>query len=313
MIDLPGRRRSHQQPTPRGGGVAIVFGWLFGLLALSIYQLEIWPFLIASLPGVLLVTAIGWVDDRQPVLPVVRLAVQSLAAAWFVYASGVPEVLALGPLEMTWGWLNALLCALFLVWIVNLYNFMDGIDWLAGTEALFCGSLLALLLWRNGGIADAVPALTLATATLGFLPWNRTPAKVFMGDGGSGGVGFIIGSIILFGSHEGTISLWTGALVISLFFFDATFTLLRRMFFVRGWYNAHREHLYQLVARKTGSHLGVVVKYMTVNLIVVAPLALWSSHRPDISFYLFALAAVVAWLIWAIARGAIVKRRRAGE
>jgi len=261
LLDMPNERSSHSVPTPRGGGLAIVVVVLIGLVSLAMTGwLE--PRLAAALAGGGgMVAAVGWLDDRRGVPAVGRLTVHAAAAAWGVaWLGGLPE-LTVGTGSVHLGLAGSLLAGLAILWATNLYNFMDGIDGLAAAEAVIVGLVGALLLSRREPSLALVAILILAAAA-GFLLWNWPPARLFMGDVGSGFLGFLFGGLALASENARALPALVWLVLLGPFFVDATVTLIRRM--VRGerWLTAHRSHAYQRFVQAGWSHgrvTGVVI------------------------------------------------------
>ncbi|GGY20488.1 LPS biosynthesis protein [Rhodanobacter panaciterrae] len=291
MLDQPGQRRSHQLPTPRGGGIGIVVAMLICLPgALLSAPAALPPNLIAGLLMALLLVALaGWWDDHRslPIWP--RLGAQMLATGVFS--------LALLMTDLSWWWLPLLLIGG--VWSINLHNFMDGIDGLLAQQAIFVGGGLALLAWGTAQPALALAAATLATAALGFWYYNRPLARIFMGDVGSGSVGLLIFAFSAMLWRQNHALLWPALILSSAFVVDASLTLLTRMWRGRRWYTAHREHLYQWLVRRGGTHARIDAVYLCWNLLIAAPLAwlAWSHLRMALPITMVAyLGATAAWL-----------------
>lgn len=292
MLDRPGQRRSHSIPTPRGGGIGIVIAALVCLPEVLLGTAASWsPLLVAGLLAALLLVALaGWWDDHRslPILP--RFGAQLLAALLFaatLAASG-----------LSWWWLPVLLLAG--AWSINLHNFMDGIDGLLAQQAMFVGAGLALLAWGAGQGALALAAACLATASLGFWCLNRSPARIFMGDVGSGSVGLLIFAFTAMLWRVETGLLWPALILSSAFVADASLTLLSRFCRGRRWYTAHREHLYQWLVRCGLTHAGGGAIYMTWNLLLAAPLAWLAFSHPALGLPTTMgtyLAAAVLWLL----------------
>lgn len=301
LLDVPGRRRSHAVPTPRGGGIGIVVSVLFGLVALANLPTS------GSLPLRLilalgLVAAIGWIDDHRALPVRIRLAVQVLAVGIWLW----PLVVRLpSTVGMTWpeipigGALVGLL-ALLVIWSINLHNFMDGIDGLLTLQAVFVLGVLAGLSFYAGQPQHGLAITQWAAAVAGFLPYNFPRARLFLGDVGSYAIGLLIAvaAIWVTGAQGSAASALIAA---SAFVTDASCTLLARMLGGRRWHLAHREHLYQWLVRSGFSHAQVVACYMGWNLLVVLPLLVWLAKRPDpglanwLTLGLY-LAAVLVWL-----------------
>lgn len=161
--------------------------------------------------------------------------------------------------------------ALFLLWMTNLYNFMDGSNGMAGLQGVFAGCVLAWLFALAGDAPSMLLALLLAAACAGFLPWNLGHARVFMGDVGSLFLGFSIAALLLFGIGGGAMSLPAALLVMALFLADSSLTLASRVIRGERWYNAHRQHLYQRLIAHGWSHGRVAALYQAINLLLVLP------------------------------------------
>lgn len=280
VMDEPNQRSSHATPTPRGGGVAIVLGYV--LACLIAYRLD-WISLECCLGFVgagSLVALIGFLDDHRHVPARWRLLVHFLSAGWGLYwLGGVP--LELLGLSLRYEWLGALLGVFYLVWLLNLYNFMDGIDGIAGVEAITTCLAAVLICGLLGYEREALLPAVLAAAVAGFLLWNFPPAKIFMGDAGSGFLGLILGLISLQMAHLQPDLFWAWLVLLGVFFVDAGITLLRR--FSRGEkiYEAHRSHAYQHAARLIGSHFPVTMAVAGINLLWLMPLAVWVALKGD--------------------------------
>lgn len=310
MLDLPGQRRSHGVPTPRGGGIAIVIAVLGCALPLLPLPLESRGLLAVALAAV---AGIGWWDDHRPLSAAERLAVQAPAAALLVGLLW-PAALALD-LAPPAVFAAAAFVVLSTLWSINLHNFMDGINGLLTLQAAWIFAMLAVLdatgLPHGLGAAPAV----MAAACLGFLPFNFPRARIFLGDVGSGALGLLVAAVLWLALLRDLRWAGTGLLLGSTFFIDATATLLSRFWRGRRWYSAHREHLYQWLVRSGRTHAQVVSYYMAWNLLLVAPLALISAQKNSVWPGLGAAAAVYAAgiLVWCRARRAVLSgvRRRA--
>ena len=274
LLDIPNGRSSHTVPTPRGGGVAIVVSYLLALAVLYGEGVLKLPDFAAMGGAGLAVAALGFLDDHGHVAARWRLSGHFIAAVWALsWLGGLPPVSLFGAtLELSW--LGHGLAALYLVWLLNLYNFMDGIDGIASVEAV-CVCLGAVLLYVLGGHAELIwQPLLLAAAVLGFLIWNFPPAKIFMGDAGSGFLGITLGVLSLQAAWISSQLLWAWLILLGVFIVDATVTLIRRL--VRGdkIYEAHRSHAYQFASRKYGKHLPVTSAVGVINLFWLLPVAI---------------------------------------
>lgn len=274
IMDIPNARSSHQIPTPRGGGVAIVLGFLGCLPLAGLLGAVDGKSLLALLPSGALVAVIGFLDDHRHIPARWRLLGHFIAAIWLLcWLGGLPA------LETPWGVLDlgiggSFLGVVFLVWLLNLYNFMDGIDGIAGLEAMSVCLGGALCGWLAGSPQLAWLPLILGMAAAGFLAWNFPPARIFMGDAGSGFLGLILGGLALQAASVSPPLIWSWLILLGVFVVDATFTLIHRLMRGERVYEAHRSHAYQRASRRYGSHLRVSLSVLAINLLWLVPLAL---------------------------------------
>ena len=274
LLDIPNARSSHSLPTPRGGGVAIVVSFCAALPLLWQAGLLATDALIALLGAGVLVAVIGFIDDHQHIAARWRLLGHFTAAFWLLgWLGGLPP-LALPGFTLDCGWLGYPLGAVALVWLLNLYNFMDGIDGIASVEALTCCCSAALLYALYGPAEASLLPLLLASAVAGFLLWNFPPAKIFMGDAGSGFLGILLGALLLQAAQLRPELLWSWLILLAVFIVDATLTLLRRLQRGEKLHEAHRSHAYQYASRYYGRHLPVTLAVLVINLFWLLPLAL---------------------------------------
>jgi Fuc2NAc and GlcNAc transferase len=300
VLDLPGKRRSHDRPVARGGGLAVVTSLVAAWL--------IWPGALAAwkvpMAAILILGAAGWAEDRLRVAASLRLLVQLAAAGLLVLAAGGVSEIAFFGHDVTAPWLWSSLALVAVVWLINLYNFMDGSDGLAAAQGVWAGAVLAFLFGRAGESEPAMLSLALAGAFAGFLWWNRPPARLFMGDTGSLALGGAVAALAVSGLVTGAVTVWESFLVSALFIVDATATLLKRV--VRGerWYTAHRQHAYQRLLVRGWGHGQVLLLYAGLNVIVVLPCILAAQRWPDADTVLAAGLAVVLAAGWGVVQSA---------
>jgi UDP-N-acetylmuramyl pentapeptide phosphotransferase/UDP-N-acetylglucosamine-1-phosphate transferase len=256
ILDRPNERSAHNVPIPRGGGLAIM---AVLLPAWAFIQPTLWPLLLATAA----LGAVGWWDDLRGLKPWPRLIAQGLAVGLGLYQLG-PVTQGLLPLP-----LDLALCGIAWLWFVNLFNFMDGIDGIAGGEAISIALGLAVIgLWFAGFGDLAALSVALAGAALGFLYWNWHPAKIFLGDVGSQALGFLIGFLLLRTASQGA---WAAALILPLCFLaDASWTLLRRTIAGENIMAAHAQHIYQQAVRGGRNHGQVAGSILIANLALIA-------------------------------------------
>jgi Fuc2NAc and GlcNAc transferase len=292
LMDVPNYRSSHTAPTPRGGGLAIATVVLVSTAALTLGGLVVWTTGVAVLIGGGAIAAVGWLDDRRHVPARWRAAIQFLAAGWVVYWIGVPDALWMGPWSLPLGSVGPVLAVVGLVWLTNLFNFMDGIDGLAAGEAVSAASVGGALLLLAGATGVALLAWVVAAATIGFLAWNWPPARIFMGDVGSGLLGFLLGTIAMAGATAGAVPLLVWGILLAAFLFDATVTLFRRVFRRERFFEAHRRHAYQRAVQAGYSHLRVTASVLVLNA-ALAGLAVIAWYTPPVAPLVLATALIV--------------------
>ncbi|MGH7628498.1 MAG: MraY family glycosyltransferase [Gemmatimonadales bacterium] len=302
MIDVPNDRSSHDRPTPRGGGLAIV---LVTLTAVAIAGFAGWvhaPLTGALLIGGGLMAAVGWLDDRRRVAAGPRFAAHLAGStAAVVLLGGLPE-LKVGTALVPLGWAGSVLAALSITWAVNFFNFMDGIDGLAGSQAVLVGLAAGgLLLWRGEGGLAFLTWVT-AAASAGFLWWNWPPARIFMGDVGSGYLGFLLGTLALASERAAAVPALVWLVLVGLFFVDATATLIRRTLRRERWSVAHRAHAYQQALRLGWDHARVTRGAILVNAVLAALATLAvAAPRWTLAVAIAAGAGLLLlflWIVW---------------
>jgi Fuc2NAc and GlcNAc transferase len=304
VLDIPNARSSHAVPMPRGGGLATVIATTVVLGALAwLGQISLDVFMALSV-GALAVAAVGFLDDRRPLPAKFRFAVHVAAAVWaLAWLGGLPP-LRFGEQVFTFGWGGYVLGVVGIVWTLNLFNFMDGIDGIAGSEACFAAGAGALLHHLGGGSSEVTIAATVfAAGSLGFLVWNWPPAKIFMGDVGSGYMGYIIAVMALIAARENPVALLLWVILGGVFFIDATVTLVRRVWRRESFHQAHRSHAYQWLSRRWGSHRRVTIAVIGINLTWLLPCALFATWRPALAGWI-TLVALLPVAVGAILVGA---------
>jgi len=308
ILDQVTPRSLHERPVPRGGGASVV---LVGLLSFATAALLGFPasWAVALSAGGGAVGLVGWIDDRGHVNARWRLAVHFAAAVVAVYFIGPSRLGSRLPAPLDWPLLWWLASVVGLVWMINLFNFMDGIDGFAGCEATYFAVAAAALLFLTGhGFPYAVPLILLASAVLGFLRWNWPPAQIFMGDASSGFLGFSLGAFILVGNRIDPKLGIAFLILVALFAADATVTLLRRAARRERIYEAHRAHAYQHLARLAGAHLPITLAAVGLNVVVLTPIA-WLAASGKLSPH-WALAAAYSILVLAVLLAGAGQRER---
>lgn len=278
LIDVPNARSSHSVPTPRGGGVAIVAVVAVGLSALPFAGLASESLIWAVVGAGLGVAALGFADDHGHIAARWRLLGHFLASGWALFwLGGLPALTVFGT-TLDLGWLGHLLALLFLAWMLNLYNFMDGIDGIASIEAI-CVCLGALSCYAVAVSEGATYSLgyiewVVVAAVTGFACWNFPRARIFMGDAGSGFLGIVVAILALNAAWVAPQLLWSWLILLGVFIVDATFTLLHRLLRGEAAYQAHRSHAYQTAARRVAGHVLVTVAVALITLGWLLPWAI---------------------------------------
>ncbi|NOT89727.1 MAG: glycosyltransferase family 4 protein [Lysobacter sp.] len=268
LVDQPGERRSHRVATPRGGGIAIALAFLIALVAMILREPREIVLLACAGFGLLLVAGIGWMDDHRPLSPWLRLTVHAVAAGWLgvgFYLSGASGAVAITTFA------SALV-------LVNIWNFMDGIDGLAATQAVLAAAAFVFL---TGSLLAIHLGLALIASTLAFLPFNFPRASIFLGDVGSGALGFALALMLGMSLDAMPLQAWPLVfLPLSAFLLDAGLTLSMRMLRGERWWMPHVEHAYQRWARCTGRHPPVTAGYAVWTLLMCVGMVLLWKRNP---------------------------------
>ncbi|MDG2032351.1 MAG: glycosyltransferase family 4 protein [Rhodospirillales bacterium] len=294
VLDLPNPRSSHDIPTPRGGGLAVIPVVLIFWIALALSPMSDSPrlLILSVVGGAFILAIVSWIDDLRGLSPVIRLIIQYLVV---IVVLALPSESQLTFQGLAPFWLDKILTAILWVWFINLFNFMDGIDGIASVETLSIGLGITLLAgtseWQPLGQYQAI---VLAGTAIGFLWWNWSPAKVFLGDVGSVPLGFLLGWLLLTLAGHG---LWAPAIILPLYYLvDATLTLFERLARGEKIWEAHRSHYYQQAVQKGFSHGHVSRSILTGNVFLVG-LAATSMHAP-VTGLIGAAAVVFVMLLY---------------
>jgi UDP-N-acetylmuramyl pentapeptide phosphotransferase/UDP-N-acetylglucosamine-1-phosphate transferase len=261
ILDMPNERSSHSIPTPRGGGLAIVICWYLGISILWYYGIISIDLYLALMCGILL-AGISLLDDIYGLKPFIRLLVQTLTTILAViFLGGIDHFMLPGKVIIP-SIIMYPLVIVGIIWFINLYNFLDGIDGYASVEAISVA--IALFLFAGESIN-----LVLIASVLGFLIWNWPKARIFMGDIGSTQLGFILIILGIYYHNVQTLSFIWWIVITAPFWFDATLTLIRRWRKGENLSQAHRKHIYQRLVQSGYSHLKVTVLLILVNFILI--------------------------------------------
>lgn len=297
ILDIPNHRSSHQTPKPRGGGIVIA------LLSLAMWALAVCSSILSLKQGAALIVSgamtavVSYLDDHGHVSRRIRLGVQILAASIglaLLYPLPSLPITELYTLNFN-SWLFMPLALVSLIWLTNLYNFMDGIDGIAAAEAIAVTMAAALTLYLNQASNEALLLSLFACIIFGFLIWNWSPAKLFMGDIGSTFIGITLGLLALITAKE--LSLWFWIIILGCFICDASWTLLTRLLTGQNWRDGHRLHAYQKLSQKHQNHRATTLLYSATTLLWLFPLAYWSTSLVAGQIFLVLLAYIPLMII----------------
>ena len=274
LIDVPNSRSSHASPTLKGGGVVIMFtfiAFLMGLYYLDILSSKIYLDLVMCS---CVIGLVGFMDDIKEVNPRIRLLMHFLTAAIGLYLlNGFKEVLFLGD-TVNLGLLGNVLAMIYIVWFLNLYNFMDGIDGIASLQAItVCGAFAFINFWIFPSFDLWKVSLLFTSCILGFLYWNFPKAKIFLGDTGSGFIGLFLALFSIEAANNQPVLLWAFLILMSVFLVDATLTLFYRIYNNEVIFKAHSSHAYQKATTIFNSHILVTNFICLINLLWLFPMA----------------------------------------
>ena len=303
IFDIPNPRSSHTMPKPRGGGLGLVLTFAVALVLLVIGRLLEIKYAVIFLTSGGIVAAAGFLDDRYSLPASARLGAQLLAASLFVVFLGDAQQSWLAEVGFGYRPIGALCLLMALIWGTNLFNFMDGIDGIAGSEAVFVTGAGAWINSQHGDPGITAALLSLCAASGGFLVWNWPPARIFMGDVGSVFLGLMVSMLGLTASMSASVPLQVWFILGGLFVLDATVTLLRRVLRGDRWFEAHRLHAYQQLARRWNSHLLVTIVFIAIDLFWLLPWAWYAANTPTHATRSLAVA-LIPLLLLVLAAGA---------
>jgi UDP-N-acetylmuramyl pentapeptide phosphotransferase/UDP-N-acetylglucosamine-1-phosphate transferase len=274
LLDIPNYRSSHTQPTPRGGGIAILIAWYFGLFWLQYFKLIETNLFLALISGFIL-ALVSLMDDIFTIKPWIRILFQLLSVLSGIYFIGGMKILFLNDFKFIVPFALNLIFVIGAIWYINLYNFLDGIDGYASTEAI---SIAAGMYMITGNPV----LLLLIFSVLGFLIWNWPRAMIFMGDIGSTQLGYIFVILGIYFNNNVELNVIGLLILTSLFWFDATLTLYRRWKNNEKLSQAHKKHAYQRIVQFGFSHQKTIIISVFVNLIFIG--LLYLSENDKVSY-----------------------------
>lgn len=302
VMDVPNQRSSHQDPTPRGGGMAIVASFLIIFLLVGLSQSSSsnlnWGLIINGLA----ISILGFLDDLYTLRRTPRIIAWIIITAVSIIFGIELNTITLPILGIIqFGFLSPLVTFLWLIGVTNLFNFMDGIDGLAGFEALIASGFLAGIAFYAGNTLVFSASVIIFGAVLGFLPHNFPKAKIFMGDGGSNFLGYLFAALAVIGSQgdQSQIPFIIPVILLSMFLWDGGTTLIKRLPKGKDWLEPHRDHYYQRLIKLGYTHKKVTLFYCALNLIlgVIALLFLRVNERYSLALILFSVIPFLIVLI----------------
>jgi Fuc2NAc and GlcNAc transferase len=288
MVALPNERSLHDIPTPFGGGIAIVITWYAGLVVFYFSGVVDREFFLALMSGVLL-AVVSFIDDIIDIKPAIRLFVHFVTAILAFWLLGGLRALILPGFETNYQFIIYPVAIVGMVWFINLFNFMDGVDGFASVEAIIICSVLFVFTWD-------LTTLLLIFCVSGFLYWNWPKAKIFMGDVGSTQLGFIIVVMGIHFHNAFDFSILNWIMITSPFWFDATLTLFRRWRNGEKLSTGHRKHVYQRIVQAGYSHLEVIYFLVVINIVIILLIAVYREIKV-LQVPLFILTLVFYYLI----------------
>jgi len=288
LMDIPNDRSSHTIPTPRGGGIAIAVTWFAGI-SFMYYQYNINQYLYFALMSGLLISTISFLDDIINLKSLPRLIIQAVATGIAIFFIGGLKKIDLGFYIIENQFLLTLIAFVGIIWFINLFNFIDGIDGYAGSESIFVA--LSLLAFTGDYVL-----LLLTVAVLGFLPWNWDKAKIFMGDVGSTLIGFTLAILAVYYQNTDQFPIFNWLILTSLFWFDATLTLFRRFRNKEKLSQAHRKHAYQRIVQAGFSHQKTVLYAIAINVVLFV-LVLINHQITSLLLPCFFITLTILWFI----------------
>ena len=310
LYDIPNERSSHSMPIPKGGGLSIIILLIITTSPLFYFQMISREIFLSIIIGMFIVSIIGLIDDYKNLPILIRLFGYTIGAIIALYFIGGVNSLFESNHNFfkccdinisKFGGIGPFLAVLFVLWLTNLYNFMDGTDGFAAIQTICVSLFCSFLFYSSDNYALVIIMLCMTSSTIGFLYWNWAPAKIFMGDVGSCSIGFFFGLITLYSAKEEIIPISIWLILLAPFIGDATFTLIKRIIKKEKWYEAHNSHAFQKLFQHGLSHRQLTFGLIITNLFVMWPLAILTQIYQNYDLYIVILAYILIWFIWYIA------------
>jgi Fuc2NAc and GlcNAc transferase len=288
MVEIPNERSLHDIPVPKGGGVAITLTWYIGITILFFLGVIERSLYFALLSGIM-IALVSLIDDIKGLKPIIRLIVHFLTAILAFYFLKGLRPLVMPEISFNYNYLIYPLAIIGMVWFINLFNFMDGVDGFASVEVITISAVLFVMSWN-------IITILLIVCVTGFLCWNWPKAKIFMGDVGSTQLGFVLIVLGIYFHNTLEFSILNWIMLTSPFWFDATLTLFRRWRNKEKLSEAHRKHVYQRIVQAGFSHKKVNIFLILINLFIIALIILYREFK-FLQIPLFGLSLLVFYLI----------------
>jgi len=298
LIDIPNERSSHSMPTPRGGGLSIVIPVLLCIVMLLFLEQLDRNITLALGTGCFFVASVGWIDDHQHIPANWRALFYGIAAVLAVYFLNESDDFQLVFHQLPFVIVSSFMIVIWIVWMINLYNFMDGTDALAAIQSICTSLIVGVLFWLQGQYGLATVCFVIAASSCGFLFWNWPPAKIFMGDAGSCSLGFCFGVLAVIGEIQGSLPFTVFFILLSIFICDTTLTLLMRVFANKKWYQAHKSHAYQRLVQLGMSHKKLALYLLLINVMILWPMASMAFVWDEYSYYIAATSIFLISILW---------------
>lgn len=298
LFDIPNSRSSHTIPKPKGGGIAIIIPLATTVLILFSNEMISVEITKSIVIGLILITVIGLIDDYYNLSASIRIMAYLVGSGFSLHFIGGLEFISINENTFHLGNIGYFLGVIFLVWLTNLYNFMDGTDGFAATQTISVSIFCFFLFFLSENLPFYIIMLCIASTTIGFLYWNWAPAKIFMGDVGSCTIGFLFGLFCIYTENEGIISISVWTILLAPFIADATFTLIKRIINRERWYEAHNSHAYQKLYQHGFSHNQLALGLFAANIFLIWPLGYIAYTYKQYELLMLVLAYILLVITW---------------
>tara|TARA_R110002110_G_scaffold365271_3_gene575159 strand:- start:76546 stop:77583 length:1038 start_codon:yes stop_codon:yes gene_type:complete len=298
LFDVPNNRSSHTTPTPKGGGIGIVLTLLITISALFAYDMIESNLALSLLLGLSIVAITGLIDDFKNISALKRALTYVISALLSIYLIGGFTTVSINNYTLQLSHAGYLFSVLFVVWLINLYNFMDGTDGFAAIQTIMVSLFCGYLFMTAENIPFTILILGLFSSTLAFLYWNWSPAKIFMGDVGSCSIGFLFGLLTIYTEAKNIISISVWLILLAPFIGDATYTLFKRILNREKWYQAHNSHAYQRFYQSGFTHSQLAIGLFMINLLIVWPCATIANFDKSLELAMLILVYSLIGTLW---------------